>query len=108
MLERAAAREGRALRDVIAAVDVICKGGAQAKVVPGAGSAPKQVTLQQFGELWPSGELAVQLGEGGGRLLWRATSRPRAVLASEQKAHGASGYALVLLTRNLHRALLAL
>ncbi|AUX45948.1 uncharacterized protein SOCE26_074500 [Sorangium cellulosum] len=31
LLERAAVHEGRALRDVIAAVDVLCKGGAQAK-----------------------------------------------------------------------------
>ncbi|AUX35482.1 uncharacterized protein SOCE836_076750 [Sorangium cellulosum] len=58
LLERAAVREGRALRDVIEAVEVVCRGGAQAKVVPGSGSVPKQVTLQQFGELWTSGELA--------------------------------------------------
>ncbi|WP_437765366.1 tyrosine-type recombinase/integrase [Sorangium sp. So ce281] len=58
LLEHAAVHEGRALRDVIAAVDVICKGGAQAKVVPGGSSVPKQVTLQQFGQLWTSGELA--------------------------------------------------
>ncbi|WP_437965147.1 tyrosine-type recombinase/integrase [Sorangium sp. So ce260] len=58
LLERAAVRENRALRDVIEAVEVVCKGGAQAKVVPGGSSVPKQVTLQQFGELWTSGELA--------------------------------------------------
>ncbi|XXT16493.1 tyrosine-type recombinase/integrase [Sorangium sp. So ce429] len=57
LLERAAVREGRALRDVIEAIEVVCRGGAQAKVVPGGGSVPKQVTLQQFGELWTSGEL---------------------------------------------------
>ncbi|XYH94708.1 hypothetical protein ACMHYB_43845 [Sorangium sp. So ce1128] len=57
LLERAAVREGRALRDVIEAVEVVCRGGAQAKVVPGGGSVPKQVALQQFGELWTSGEL---------------------------------------------------
>ncbi|WP_437753060.1 hypothetical protein [Sorangium sp. So ce1389] len=58
LLERAAVREGWALRDVIEAMEVVCRGGAQAKVVPGGGSVPKQVTLQQFGELWTSGELA--------------------------------------------------
>ncbi|WP_437543303.1 hypothetical protein WME97_32670 [Sorangium sp. So ce367] len=58
LLERAAVHEGRALRDVIAAVDVICKGGARAKVVPGGASVPKQVSIQQFGQLWTSGELA--------------------------------------------------
>ncbi|WP_437619679.1 hypothetical protein [Sorangium sp. So ce1151] len=38
-------------------LEVVCRGGAQAKVVPGGGSVPKQVTLQRFGELWASGEL---------------------------------------------------
>ncbi|WP_437671252.1 hypothetical protein [Sorangium sp. So ce131] len=33
LLERAAVREGRALRDVIAAVDVICKGGDQRQLL---------------------------------------------------------------------------
>ncbi|WP_438023461.1 hypothetical protein [Sorangium sp. So ce233] len=31
LLERAAVRDGRALRDVIEAVEVVCKGGAQAR-----------------------------------------------------------------------------
>ncbi|XXZ19073.1 hypothetical protein WME92_33015 [Sorangium sp. So ce307] len=61
LVERAALREGRALRDVIEAIEaieVVCRGGAQAKVASGGGSVPEQVTVQQFGELWSPGELA--------------------------------------------------
>ncbi|WP_437659941.1 hypothetical protein [Sorangium sp. So ce1182] len=43
--------------DLSVDLEVVCRGGAQAKVVPGGGSVPKQVTLQQLGELWTSGEL---------------------------------------------------
>ncbi|KYF69100.1 hypothetical protein BE15_21095, partial [Sorangium cellulosum] len=43
---------------MIEAIEVVCRGGAQAKVAPGGGSVPEQVTVQQFGELWSPGELA--------------------------------------------------
>lgn len=57
-LERAGARTGKALDDVVEAVGKLCRGEARAPVQRGAAKPLDVPTVRSLGERWTSGELA--------------------------------------------------